>query len=527
MKKCFQKTILFFVLAFIPTWIGCGLDAPQGPVREIPMGSPTEPAPTPTAGIPLVPAVKLGPKFSLGWFTSGAPYQQTLVRHLQKDKKDWQTFHADSMITVPWYTPGDMYVEVSDLLIKPTNYRSDPNKPLNLTFSVKTFPQKPAPTHELSIDPKLVSYRETPDGISNLKIEINGFMGLIGHEVAKEEKLTVTIGIAASDSPNFKASIDFSIMTPPANIVFNERSLNEYESTVHPVPDNLKYLETNSAQLSLIQVIEVQNLSNLPVLIDFSTQIKGKLWQRSVWTDPQYGSTAEATCWEFPKTIDTTEVYSSEFALLPLTADLPATWYELLQNNANTFAFITRETKTFGLYAKPNKPYDQTFRTLLKDRSPKEFAKVNPIQTVTFATSCNFKCDVGNFSDSFKTQCTANSLEERDKKRCNERLDLCTKCIGYLPSPNQQASCNDCFNRELMDQALIQQTKGELACKSGWRKEILKTKQGKRGTEIGSIFLEINERDTYAKTFYGDQPREKEQEPGSIPILKETCLQDQ
>ena len=66
----------------------------------------------------------------------------------------------------------------------------------------------------------------------------------------------------------------------------------------------------------------------------------------------------------------------------------------------------------------------------------------------------------------------------------------------------------------------------ESACLSGWKKEPKKTEQGKKGTEVGPIFLEMAPGNTSVRVYYVDQPREKFTPYGNISFLKQSTVQD-
>ena len=308
-------------------------------------------------------------------------------------------------------------------------------------------------------------------------------------------------------------------MTPPTNLVFTQRTLAEFEKNVRGVPHDFKYLESGSEKMSLAQVIELQNLSSQRVSVDLPLKVKGKLWQRSLFLDPQYGLEAEARCsTAYKKEVNTVETFSTDFVLIPFDLDPSNHLDELMSKKFNVLNFKQREVMTVGLYVTPAKGYESDFKNLLRDRSPKEFARVNPVQMVAYATGCDFKCDTYNLSDSFREQCK--SLPENRRTFCETRMTHCLPCTTYLPEL-KQPKCNFCYQFEY---GLFGTEKFESACLSGWKKEIKRTEQGKRGTEVGGIYLESEP--TSIKIYFADQPRENFSPYGHIEILKPTTVQD-
>ncbi len=192
-----------------------------------------------------------------------------------------------------------------------------------------------------------------------------------------------------------------------------------------------------------------------------------------------------------------------------------------LEKQANTVTLQTRESIKLGLYTRVSKIYESNFRTLMKDRSPKEYARTHPMETITYPVACNFMCDSLNYTEAYRLQC--NSFAAGQRSICDSRVANCTGCMTLRIDSGKQDKCNACFHDEAFSYSLV----GIGACLSGWRKEPTKTKQGRRGTELGVIMLEIPQQNTYVNAFYTEQPREVESVPGSINILKTSVIQDQ
>ncbi|MBI2712740.1 MAG: hypothetical protein HYX41_07810 [Bdellovibrio sp.] len=284
-------------------------------------------------------------------------------------------------------------------------------------------------------------------------------------------------------------------------------------------------MEGNNRKLNLIQVVEVQNLSEDPVSVDLPSQLKGKLWQRSLWMDPQYSSYSKLFCADLPQEIETIETYSSDFFLLPLVEELSVQWVDLIQKETNPLFMLTRESKLYGVYATPKPLYEKDFKSLLKVRSPKEYSKSNPIQMVTVDTQCNFKCDSLNNTDTFRKQCKRLPTGSEDLTKCDIRVNSCVKCITLLPEFHKQDSCNECFNHEYYDAPAVSKYGGHLVCSSGWRKESLKTKQGKRGTEMGNILFEVPSVATLMNVHYANLPKVDDPEGRAICLLRSNQIE--
>lgn len=530
MKECYPSLILLTALSLFCTMQGCGLDdrgdRDGKPPIVIPMGDPTPPDPTPTVAPPIppvVPEVK-GPRFTLEWMISPSAYKVIMNRSILQNESWLHSFRLNAPITLSQFPEDSVQIRVNDL---PVKLIASPSK---LKATIKAGPKYESMVTSppgLSLTPSLVSYQQTVKGVSDIQFSISGLSHFFKKGSDDEERLYVTLQLTTGLDEEDKVTLDFVLMTPPSKVTFTQKSVNAFEATTS-IPEEIKYLESKTHKLSLIQVVELQDLSDQSIAVDLSSKVEGKLKQKRVWTDPQYDEYSKSRCFDTPKTIETTDVYSTEFVLLPLTDDLPEIWTRLIENEQNAVEMIPGGKGLFGVYATPTAAYAKDFKSLLQNRSPKEFARKNPVQTVTVDVACNFDCASFNSGNGFKTQCGSIPVENSSRKSCEDRVSTCQTCFNSpVGKYARDVACNECFGAELTYHSDIEELKGEFACPGGWQRKSIRTKQAKKGIELGPILLEIQDTDTYADVRYNNTPKASDPSSRDVSILLQSTVQDQ
>ncbi|MBI2712603.1 MAG: hypothetical protein HYX41_07110 [Bdellovibrio sp.] len=521
MKKCYLNYALAAFL--ITTLPACGLDDRGDHGQPAPAPVETQPnSPKPVASNPSSPEVK-GPTFTMEWaMTEATNNVYTLTRSILMKEGYEPIFKLNGPLTLHEYHKDSVQITLSNLPVK-LKAQTTRIKPI-LKVGIKENALD-APPAGMRITPDPISYQIGGNGLSNIQFTLSGINTLLPDSSDNEARMYVSVDFLG-DSKADKFTVEFLLTTPPSKFAFVQKSLNEYERTL-TLPEEIKYMESDSTKLSLIQVVEVTDLSDQPIAIELPTKVTGKLSQKRIWTDPQYGEFAKTVCYDMPKTVETNEVYSTDFILLPLSMDLTATWKELLKNESNDLQVTPGEKNLFGVFATPTKFYEKDFKSLLKNRSPKEFAKNNPVQTVTIDIACNFDCASFNLSDRFKNQCsnTPPSDGTNSRKSCETRVSNCLSC--FKATGPFKSICGSCRTDELVYEPDIESYKGEYACLSGWKKTPTKSKQAKKGTELGPILLEITDSNVMSYFRYANLPKKDDPSSRTDYILLKSTVQDQ
>ncbi len=260
---------------------GCQLDnhaEEPKPIETPRVEAPTTETPTPPKETPTQPAPpkKEGPTLTLSWSSnSSASGYVTLKRDLTADQNHYR---AETAFTVPRYAPSELEVIVDGI---------PKSKESNWKITAQVSPKSPYDQGNLRVNSWSIQTNETKPGMMKVRSTFSGLNGLVGKVPVTEEVLNVSIQFAQDSGYQF--TVDFVVMTPPYNVIVSQQSLAEYESASHTLSDDLKFLESTKYKLVLIQVIDLQNLSNRTVTIDFGKFRNSKFSQRSVWIDPQGG----------------------------------------------------------------------------------------------------------------------------------------------------------------------------------------------------------------------------------------------
>lgn len=552
MKKKNYKWIVTAIASALIT-NGCGLDegeqphpvsSSEAPVVT-PQASPTiavpiipvvpSPIPRPSASLSPVPAQ---PKVSLTWRIGNSDCKKSLKRNITGISNSSFHFDIDAPFTLPWNVPDSVDLDIDTrplgLNNRGTRFKAA-LEVINAQVGIAINSAQPKPDSP-TLTPDSFSLNEGTAPADVVHFTLTGLERFFHTSADIEEKLPLKMSITEENSdslPSYRRvpiTLQLVLMTPPSKMMTTHRTLREYETARHTIPNDLKYMESGTYKLSLIQVVEVQDLSDQPIAVELPLKINGRLWQKGNWLDPQFETLYKTICWEDPKEIKSEETYSKEFALLPISKDLPDQLAGLLKNEDNSLEIYPNEPGIFGIYAIPTKAYEVGFKTLLSTRSPKEFSRNNPIQNVTLETKCDFTCGTVNRSDAFKNQCsTIPSTETDSKKDCDKRVSVCLSCFaGARDSYMTREHCNKCFEEEATELAFgVPLYKRESACTVDWKKTVLQTKTAKKGGELGPIQFEYRHEDLLMEVRYANLTKKEDPESRLNLILKQAGIQDQ
>lgn len=523
---CMKTRISIVLTAFCltATQMGCGLD-PQNKSAANSSSAPSAAQPTTPSQSQPGPsnAGPAGPELYVEWPVLDS-YVAKRKRSILEESLRHHLYKLASPITLPEYMKDSIKLTVK-------NFKFQAAAKTEILKAMLTTADSPssAPTQLLSISPSNVLYEEKDGGVSDITLSVSGLKKLFPKSSDEEERAYVTLQFSEKDDDPNPVRISFYLMSPPSKITFEQKSLKAFEASGQKVATELKFLESNSAQLALLQISEVTNRSEQPVAIDLKTRLKGKLWQKSTWTDPQYSEFSKKVCNEDEKIMETTETYSEQFSALPLQNDLPSQWQDFLKNHTNELVILPGETKSIGIYGMPNEKYADGFKTLLDRRSPQTYAKAHPIVMQKIETRCNFTCKKFNTNDSYKNQCdTLPNSPISYQNSCNIMVKSCSRCQSTPASDRWQAGyCNDCFSNEEIYLGFLDDFKPQSVCQSEWEKTVLETTTAKKGTELGPIYLNLDSASSLFEVRYANAPKAEDPESRSVYAILESAIQDQ
>ena len=459
------------------------------------------------------------PKLQITWDT-GQSTERSIKRNIQIKKDRPSDLFAENPITIPSYIPDALLIKIPWLPI-PAIKSGKTVVPI-VHVRQDSLTNKP---FDLPVQESSVTFQFSAKGPSDIEFTILGFKGLLSCSNDKiEQKLFMTLELKFPESDSQTATVDLIFMTPPAFLEFNQWTLEQYESKDSTLPNEIKLLKTGNSQLSLLQILEIQNRSDQTLSLDVPVKIKAKLTQAVI----DHPAVIDADlCVDQEEDRNLEEVLLDSIVVFPFNQSIGKDWYRWLEQGAINVRITPHNKMLFAIYGQQMEPVRKPLVNLLNERRSSVYMKAHPLKSAEIMLGCDFGCIWPNTSPAFEKHC--DNLQSPFRENCNQRVAACLPCIKRFfdrPDRNNPVEfgndCNQCHLLEYQEKDPFSYDRLG-ACVQGWRIRPSSEKTIQYGYEFREISLNVEY--ASAKVRYGHSTPDEDPSFRYVRFLKKSSVQ--